>query len=99
MSKQYDNALINLNRALEIESNNTYALINRVHVDNINLNRALEIEPNNTYALSRRGVVYLDLKQYDNALINLNGALEIEPNNTYALIEWVLYWHSYGGPL
>jgi len=57
-----------------------------MYCDELNdLNRALEIEPNNTYALSKRGAVYLNLKQYDNALINLNRTLDIKPNDTYAL--------------
>ena len=65
--KQYDNALINLNRALEIEPNNTHALRNRgvayldlKQYDNalINLNRVLKIEPNDSFALSNMEVVY-----------------------------------------
>src|SRR6185312_12461199 len=55
-------------------------------VDKVNnLNKSLEIEPNDAYALKVRGSVYLDLKQYDNALIDLNKSLEIEPNDAWAL--------------
>ena len=35
--------------------------------------------------MSKRGCVYLDLKQYNNALIDFNKSLEIESNNAHAL--------------
>jgi len=45
----------------------------------------LGIEPEDTIALKTKGEIYLNLKQYDNALNDLNRALDIEPKDAIAL--------------
>ncbi|MEM8640159.1 MAG: tetratricopeptide repeat protein, partial [Cyanobacteria bacterium P01_G01_bin.54] len=46
--------------------------------------RALEIDPHYTYAYNGRGIVYDDLKQYEEALADYSKAIEIDPHYTYA---------------
>jgi tetratricopeptide (TPR) repeat protein len=91
---RYEEALDDLNRALELEPNNVHALWNRGEIYRLlgrydealdDLNRALKLEPNNVHALDNRGVTYRMLGRYDEALDDLNRALKLEPNNVFAL--------------
>ncbi|SJZ55083.1 DEAD/DEAH box helicase family protein, partial [Legionella maceachernii] len=48
-------------------------------------NAALALQPNDVFALARRGEVYRQSNQFDNALTDLNAALALQPNDVFAL--------------
>ncbi len=49
------------------------------------MSRAVELDPDDSWAFGQLGVVYLALKQYDQAIDALNRAVEINPNYGWAL--------------
>ncbi|RIB20169.1 kinase-like domain-containing protein [Gigaspora rosea] len=89
-----EDALVDLNKLLEIDPNNAFALRNRASAYQMmgrynealeDLNILLEIKPNGVNALKIRGEIYRDLKRYKDALRDLNKSLEIDPQDAFAL--------------
>ncbi|KKQ79541.1 MAG: hypothetical protein UT02_C0032G0003 [Parcubacteria group bacterium GW2011_GWC2_38_7] len=90
---EYDQAILNFNKALEINPKHAEAYINRgnayffkgQHNEAIkDFNKAIEIEPGNAEAYISRGNIYSAKSEYDEAIADLNRALEV--NLRYARI-------------
>jgi tetratricopeptide (TPR) repeat protein len=94
-----DLAIIDFNKSLKIDPNNTEALANRGAVYGMkqdwtksfaDLNRALEIDPNNLNAISNLGMANYSQQNFDKAITHYKKYLSIESNepdiiNTIAL--------------
>jgi tetratricopeptide (TPR) repeat protein len=87
---QYDKAIVEYNKALELNSQNFEAYVNRgnayeamgANEDAItDYNRAIEINPNYGGAYMNKGVVYARMGQYDQAISNISKGIDIEPKN------------------
>ena len=88
--KDYNNAIYNLTKAIELDSKKIdyyierskiylkQGLYNRALTD---CNKMIELEPNNVSYYKKRGDIYLKLKDYNNALVNYNDVIKLEPNN------------------
>ncbi len=92
--KKYEDALEALNKALELNPKQEYALsIKGYALGNLGrydealaaLNAYLEIKPKDSFALLAKGAVLANLGKYDEALAVLNAALEIKPKDSFAL--------------
>jgi hypothetical protein len=89
--KDYDKALIEYTKALEINPN-YYLVINAIGTvyyekGDFDLalkhyNRAIKLDPNDYRAISNRGLVYHAQKKYDLALQDFKQGLKLAPNNT-----------------
>ncbi|CAG8626464.1 15109_t:CDS:2 [Cetraspora pellucida] len=91
---RYNEALIDLNKALKLDPNNSFALrcrgqtyyMQKKYKESlIDLNKSLEYDLNNADALRLRGQTYYMLKDYEKALSDLNKSLELDPNNAVTL--------------
>ncbi|MDD5615534.1 MAG: tetratricopeptide repeat protein [Candidatus Methanoperedens sp.] len=92
--RRYEEALKALNKAIEINLKDGYAL-SRKGAALINLgrneealevfNKAIEINPKDGYALSRKGIALINLGKNKEALEVFNKAIEINPNDGFAL--------------
>jgi tetratricopeptide (TPR) repeat protein len=88
--KEYQKAMADYNRAIELDPNFAVAYSNRGLVYQNDLkeyqkamadyNRAIELDPNFALAYNRRGLVYYDLKEYQKAMADYNRAIELDPN-------------------
>jgi tetratricopeptide (TPR) repeat protein len=92
--RRYEEALQDLNRALELDPNNTQALglrgntyltMKRYEQALRDLNRALQLDPNNAQTLGLRGDTYRKMKRYEQALQDFTRGLQLDPNNTTVL--------------
>lgn len=88
---EYDNAITDYNRALELNQNYAKVFNNRGNAYRrkkeygkavSDYNRALELDPNCEEAYNNRGNVYLIKEEYDKALADYNKALSLDPNIT-----------------
>jgi Flp pilus assembly protein TadD len=88
-----DGALVDFNRALTLDPNNSYAYANRGlikykkgDVDGAltDYNRALTLDPNNSNAYFNRGLIKYNKGDVDGALTDFNRALTLDPNNSSA---------------
>jgi len=93
-AEDYANALMILDAALALDSNNTEMLLFRglcfSKLNSYNdaledYNRVLDAEPNNIKALNNRGVVYWKLGQYEDAMKDYAAILKINPNDYIVL--------------
>ncbi len=91
--QQPDNALRDLNRAIELAPNDAQAYANRGTVySNLqqydkalqDLKKAIDLAPDDERFYVSRGVVYAKMEEYDNALRDLNKAIELRPDYTGA---------------
>ncbi|MGB2853503.1 MAG: tetratricopeptide repeat protein, partial [Dehalococcoidia bacterium] len=91
---RYDEALADLNRAIEIRPdyaqalNNrgiTYGKLERYDEALADYSRALELRPDYAESLYNRGVTYGKINRYDKALADYNSALELRPDDDKAL--------------
>jgi tetratricopeptide (TPR) repeat protein len=87
---QYHKAIVEYNRALELNPQNVIVYVNRgntyeamrSHEDAISdYNRAIEINPNYGGAYMNKGVVFARMGQYDQAIYNISRGIEIDPRN------------------
>jgi tetratricopeptide (TPR) repeat protein len=92
--RRYEEALADLNRALELEPHDTlapasrgvtYWLMGRYEEALADLNRVLELEPHDTWALANRGLTYQLMGRYEEALADFGRALELDPSYAWAL--------------
>jgi len=90
--EQYDKAISDYNKAIELNPNYAKAYNNRgVAYDDLkqydkaisDYTKALELNPNYAEAYNNRGLVYSDLKQYGKAISDFNKVIELNPNITY----------------
>lgn len=91
---QYEEALANLNQALQLRPdypaalNNrgaTYDALERYDEALADYNRALELRPDFPEALNNRGNVYLGIERFENAVDAYNRVLQIKPDDLNAL--------------
>ena len=92
--RRFADALVSLDRALELEPDSVLALSNRGFVLNelaryadalVDLDRSLELEPDDPVTLSNRGFALNGLGQYDEALAAFDRSLELRPNDPVTL--------------
>jgi len=90
---QYDQAISDLNKALEINpryaeaySNRGLAYTGKVQYDQaiLDLNKAIETNPRLAIAYLNRGIAYWYKVQYDRAISDYTKALEINPKDAMA---------------
>lgn len=84
---KFQEALKDLNKAIELEPNNAEAYIKRGSVKGYlmlnetdilqDFNKALELEPNNAKALVNRGIIKINLQREEEATEDFNKALEL----------------------
>lgn len=86
--KKYEQALADLNKAIELRPGYAEALNNRGvifsgkkrNAEALNdLNKAIELQPDYPDALNNRGVILMDLSKYTEALNDFNKAIELRP--------------------
>ncbi|MGI0479732.1 protein kinase domain-containing protein [Geminocystis sp. CENA526] len=91
--KQYEKAIIDYTKAIELDPNYIYAYNNRgVVYENLkeyekaimDYTKAIELDPNYKSAYNNRGIVYGQLKEYEKAIMDYTKAIELDPNYTYA---------------
>ncbi|RIB29777.1 hypothetical protein C2G38_2154410 [Gigaspora rosea] len=94
MLGQYEESLVDLNAALNIEPNNELALKYRAEIYRrfrrfeeslFDINKVLKIDKYNAMALVIRGIVYFSLGRHEESLTDLDRSLEIKPDNPFAL--------------
>ncbi|WP_017293543.1 protein kinase domain-containing protein [Geminocystis herdmanii] len=87
--KQYEKAIIDYTKAIDLDPNYTDAYNNRgIAYKNlkqyekaiIDYSKAIELDPNYTSAYNNRGLAYDDLKHYKKAIIDYTKAIEIDAN-------------------
>lgn len=87
-------ALSNFNKCLQLDPNNSYALVNRANAkENLkdfagsvyDTNEALRINPNNFYAHLNQGCDHYTYSNYVEAINSYNTALKLDPTNLIAL--------------
>ena len=86
--KKYEEAIADLNKAIELRPGYAEALNNRGvifsgkkrNTEALNdLNKAIELRPDYPDALNNRGVILMDLSKYTEALNDFNKAIELRP--------------------
>lgn len=91
--EQYDNALMDYDKALEIlpddgtilaKRGQTLQLMKRYDEALADLNKALELIPDDKYTLVGRAQALQSMKRYDEALLDLNKALELHEDFAFA---------------
>jgi hypothetical protein len=87
--KEYDKALNCMEKALDLDSRNVYAWINKGVLISTHgefyegieyFDKALEIDSRNVYAWINKGTILYSLKEYDKALNCLGNAADIDPD-------------------
>jgi tetratricopeptide (TPR) repeat protein len=87
---QYDEAIIELNKAIEIYqryalayNDRGVAYLRKKQYDRAisDFTKALDINPKHHHAHYNRGIAYLDKRNYDEAISDLNKAIELDPTN------------------
>ena len=88
--RQYDEAIADLTKAIEIDprdadayNNRGYAYRRKGQLDQAiaDLTKALEIDPKLVNAYSNRGAAYEDKKEYERAISDYSKAIEIDPGD------------------
>jgi len=89
-AKMYNEALLDFNRALEINpkysrtyynKGNLYRYIKDYNKALYNYNRALKLDPYYVEAYNNRGIVYATVRDFDKAISDYNMALEYDPDH------------------
>jgi tetratricopeptide (TPR) repeat protein len=84
--KQYENALININRAIQLDKTNAYAFSNRalVYIKLSELDKAradiiksIQLDASNPYVYKHSAMVYIKLKAFEKACLELNKAKDL----------------------
>jgi tetratricopeptide (TPR) repeat protein len=87
---QYDEAIIELNKAIEVYpryalayNDRGVAYLRKKQYDRAisDFTKALDINPSHHHAHYNRGIAYLDKRNYDEAISDLNKAIELDPTN------------------
>ncbi|MDZ7968285.1 MAG: tetratricopeptide repeat protein [Nostoc sp. DedSLP03] len=94
LMEQYDKALQNFDRAIELypryvvaiaNRGITYRLMERYEKALQDLNCAIEINPKYDWAIASRGITYRLMERYEEALQDFNRAIEINPKYEWAI--------------
>ncbi|MBK8846032.1 MAG: tetratricopeptide repeat protein [Bacteroidetes bacterium] len=87
--KQYENAIVDLTKAAEVDPRYELAYTNRGFAYKSlgnwqkgleDYTKSIEIEAKNSLAYSNRGNIYVNLKQWDKALADYNQSIKIDPD-------------------
>jgi tetratricopeptide (TPR) repeat protein len=90
--EQYDAALADFNRAIELnpkydkvitQRGETYRLMKQYDAALADFNRAIELDTKYAWAIARRGQTYQAMEQYDAALADFNQALKIDDKSDW----------------
>ena len=91
--KEYEKALLNYNKAIELNPEYEYAYVwrGKVYYDQkeyekalTDYSKAIELNPEYEYSYTCRGEVYYDEKEYEKALTEYSKAIELNPEDEYA---------------
>jgi Flp pilus assembly protein TadD len=91
---QYDAALADLNRAIELDDKNALAFASRgesyqrmrqYEAALADFNRAIELDDKYAWAITSRGTTFRMMGQYEAALADVNRALELKPESDWSL--------------
>ena len=94
LMKEYDKALLNLNRAIELnpkyvaalqQRGITYSLMNCYEQALQDFNRAIELNLKDDRVIAQRGLNYRYMGRYEEALQDFNRAIELNPRNGWAI--------------
>jgi tetratricopeptide (TPR) repeat protein len=94
MRRRYDEALADLNRAIELNPEDASALacrgytywdMERYDEALADFNRALELDPENAWAIVSRGQTYRAMGRYDLALDDFGRAIELDATDASAI--------------
>jgi tetratricopeptide (TPR) repeat protein len=92
--KRYDDAIQDLDRAIEITPDDILALVGRGetyrqmgHYDEAitDFTRALDIDPDDLWAIERRGLAYLAAERYTEAAADFTCSIGTDPDNSWAI--------------
>lgn len=101
--KNYNEALINLNKSIKHDPNNFYNRCNRGYVNLIienfddakqDLNKAIFIDETSADAFSYRALVNLNIGRHGEALIDIEKALTLDDNNPLAILAMRIYYYK-----
>jgi tetratricopeptide (TPR) repeat protein len=102
---EFDLAIKDYNKVLELDSKNIQAYINRGNAYDLkgdpdraieDYNSALEINPQLAEALHNRGLAYYRKQEYDRALDDFDRAIELKPDYSYAYNSRCLLFRTKG---
>ncbi|MBE9070307.1 tetratricopeptide repeat protein, partial [Leptolyngbya cf. ectocarpi LEGE 11479] len=91
---QYENALKDFNRAIQLNSSYKWALVNRGRTYRLmerydealkDFNHAIELDPEYDRAIANRGRTHRLMERYDKALKDFNRAIELDPEYDWAI--------------
>lgn len=94
MVKQSEDALVNLNRLIAQNPDNTWAIAHRgecyLHMKRYekalaDFNRAIELNPTYFWAIAHRGETYRHMKRFDAALAEFKWVIDLNPNYIWAI--------------
>ena len=83
---KYDDAIINLNNAIQLDSINAWAFSNRAlaylkqnkfDLARIDVNKSFQLDNKNPFAYKHSALIYIALKDFESACIDLNKAKEL----------------------
>ncbi|MDP2731016.1 MAG: tetratricopeptide repeat protein, partial [Dehalococcoidales bacterium] len=90
---QYDLAIADYNKAIELDPKNANAYLNRAFAYYNNkqydlaiadYNKVIELDPKNGYVYNNRGLAYYYKGQYESAIADYNKAIELDPKDADA---------------
>jgi tetratricopeptide (TPR) repeat protein len=102
LMKQYENAIADFDRAVELDTDYAWAVANRGHTYRLleryeealaDFDRAIELNPEYNWAIIGRGFTHQDMKRYKEALVDFNQVIELDADNAKAIAErGFTYW-------
>ena len=94
LMKRYDDALVDLDRAIELDHERAsasssrgqaYRLMGRYDDALADFTRAIELDPSSDWNFADRGYTYQLMGRYDDALADLTRAIELDPSSDWAI--------------
>ncbi len=86
---QYNQTIVNLDKAIDLEPNYESAFVNRANTYNrmgqydkafADYDKAISLNPNDSLNYNNRGSTYSKIGQYDRAIADFNKAISLKPN-------------------
>ncbi|QMS87841.1 tetratricopeptide repeat protein [Nostoc edaphicum CCNP1411] len=100
--EQYDKALQNFDRAIELypqylaaiaNRGETYRLMERYEEALEDFNRAIELNPQDEWAIASRSLTHRSMERYEEALQDFNRAIELNPKYEWAIANRGFTYH------